>query len=51
MKHDKPWTPLPTNGSEYKACRCGTCKQESENGKGLMWWIGFGPIRDLEVNA
>ncbi len=39
------------NKNNEVACRCSTCRKESNNGKGLMWVRGIGPLRDLEVNA
>jgi hypothetical protein len=39
------------NKNNEVACRCITCRKESNNGKGLMWVRGIGPLRDLEVNA
>ena len=40
-----------TNKNNEVACRCFTCRKESNNGKGLMWNRNIGPLRDLEVNA
>ena len=32
-----------------RACRCNGCRDESTNGKGLMWDVPTGtPVRDLE---
>ena len=43
------------NKNNEVACRCITCRKESNNGKGLMWVRGIEPwiepLRDLEVNA
>lgn len=39
------------NKNNEVACRCYTCRKESDNGKGFMWLRGVGPFRDLEVNA
>ena len=41
-----------TNNSNERACRCGGCRTESTNGKGLLWQVppsgeAF-PVRDLE---
>jgi hypothetical protein len=40
-----------TNTNNEVACRCYTCRKESNNGKGLMWNRNIGPLRDLEVKA
>jgi len=39
------------NKNNEVACRCYTCRKESDNGKGFMWLRGVGPFRDLEVQA
>ena len=30
---------MNTNNSNERACRCGGCRTESTNGKGLLWQV------------